>query len=166
MKSVFTLVLAAFLPAAALATEAVEQPVAMEDVIVEPDAEEPEGFFAYNAVDVDLADFLWVNRVIVVFADSPANPQFNQQIRILEQGYEELQERDAVVVVDTDPAARSQPRQQLRPRGFSLVFVDKDGDVKQRKPSPWSIRELSHAIDRTPLRRQEMLQEMPGRTSN
>ncbi len=166
MKSVFTLVLAAFLPATALATEAAEQPVAMEEVIVEPDAEEPEGFFAYNAVDIDLADFLWERRVIVVFSDTPADPQFNQQMRILEQGYDELLARDAVIVVDTDPAARSQPRQRLRPRGFSLVFVDKDGDVKQRKPNPWSIRELSHAIDRTPLRRQEMLEQLPGRTSN
>jgi hypothetical protein len=166
MKSVFSLVLAAFLPAAALATEVAEQPVAMEEVIVDADAEQPEGFFAYNAIDIDLADFQWVNRVIVVFADTPADPQFNQQMRILEQGYEELLARDAVIVVDTDPAARSQPRRQLRPRGFSLVFVDKDGDVKQRKPSPWSIRELSHAIDRTPLRRQEMLEELPGRRSN
>lgn len=166
MKSVFTLVLAAFLPAAALATEAIEAPVAMEDVIVEPETEEPVGFFAYDAVDVDLADFLWVNRVIVVFADTPADPQFNQQMRILEEGYVRLIERDAVVVVDTDPSIRTQPRQQLRPRGFSLVFVDKDGGVKQRKPSPLSIRELTNAIDRTPLRRQEMLEQLPGRTSN
>lgn len=166
MRSVFSLVLAAFLPASALATEVSEQPIAMEEVIVEPDAEAPEGFFAYDATEVDLADFLWVNRVMVVFADTPADPQFNQQMRILEQGYEELLARDAVIVVDTDPSARSQPRQRLRPRGFSLVFVDKDGDVKQRKPNPWSIRELSHAIDRTPLRRQEMLEQLPGRTSN
>jgi hypothetical protein len=54
MKSVFSLVLAAFLPASAMATEVPELPIAMEELIVDPDVEQPDGFFAYDAADIDL----------------------------------------------------------------------------------------------------------------
>ena len=54
------------------------------------------------------------------------------------------------------PAASSPWRRQLNPRGFSLVMLDKDGQVKQRKPSPWSVREITRAIDKFPLRLQEI----------
>lgn len=126
-------------------------------------AEAGAGAFApVDARAVVLADYLWLARPVVVFADSPADPLFARQMRYLEEGWADLAERDVVVIVDTDPAARSDARQRLRPRGFSLVFVDKDGDVKQRKPQPWTARELAHAIDRTPLRRQEMEEARPA----
>jgi hypothetical protein len=53
-------------------------------------------------------------------------------------------------------------RPRLRPRGFSLVLMDKDGEVKRRNPAPWGVREITHAIDRFPLRRQEMLERRPA----
>jgi hypothetical protein len=31
-----------------------------------------------------------------------------------------------------------------------------------RKPQPWSVREITRAIDRFPLRRQEMLERRPS----
>ena len=68
----------------------------------------------------------------------------------------DLVERNVVVVVDTNPADKTDFREQLRPRGFSLVLVDLDGRVKLRKPSPWSTRELVHSIDKTQLRRDEV----------
>ena len=37
-----------------------------------------------------------------------------------------------------------------------LVIIGKDGSVKQRKPLPWNVRELSRSIDKMPLRQQEM----------
>jgi hypothetical protein len=67
-----------------------------------------------------------------------------------------------VVITDTDPEARSAVRQRLRPRGFSLVLMDKDGEVKRRAPAAWSMREIMHAIDRFPLRREEMLERNPA----
>jgi hypothetical protein len=47
-------------------------------------------------------------------------------------------------------------RTALRPRGFAVVIVDKDGRVLQRKPLPWDVREITAAIDKTPLRQQEL----------
>ena len=67
-----------------------------------------------------------------------------------------LTRRDVVVVADSDPADATVWRQRLKPNGFSLLVIDKDGQVKQRKPSPWDVREIVRAIDKFPLRRQEI----------
>ena len=69
---------------------------------------------------------------------------------------EELALRDVVVIFDTDPAGRSDTRLRLRPRGFMLALMGKDGAIKARKPSPWDVRELSRSIDKMPMRQQEM----------
>ena len=69
---------------------------------------------------------------------------------------DEMVERDVVLITDTDPAAKSAIRLKLRPRGFMLALVGKDGRVNLRKPRPWDVRELSRSIDKMPLRRQEI----------
>lgn len=108
------------------------------------------------AGDSDLSEFLWINRPIIVFADTEADPRYQQQIEMLLDGEAMMLERDVVVLTDTDPAARSQLRTKLRPRGFQLVLVGKDGGVKLRKPFPWSVRELSRSIDKMPMREREI----------
>ena len=61
-----------------------------------------------------------------------------------------------VVLTDTNPAARSALRQELRPRGFMLVLIGKDGNPYLRKPFPWDVRTISASIDKMPLRQQEI----------
>ena len=118
-------------------------------------AEDP-GFAPLDAAEVALSDFQWQKRPVVVFADTPADPAFGEQMRLLEARWPELAERDVVVITDTDPAAASSVRQSLRPRGFALVLIAKDGTVNLRKPFPWDVREITRAIDKMPMRREEM----------
>jgi hypothetical protein len=102
-----------------------------------------------------LEDLRWVARPVVVFADSPADPRFAQQISMLDERLPELEDRDVVILIDTDPDAAGPLRKELRPRGFNLVLIDKDGTVVQRRPAPTTARELINLIDRLPSRRQE-----------
>ena len=106
-------------------------------------------------VQPSLDELLWVARPLVVFADTPDDPRFRQQLALLEERSSELEERDVVILTDTDPAAQGPLRQALRPRGFGVVLIDKDGVVAQRHPSPVTARELINLIDRMPSRRQE-----------
>lgn len=101
-----------------------------------------------------LAEYMWVARPIVIFADSPLDPSVAQQVAALEARQAELDERDVVVIVDTE--AGSDLRTALRPRGFQFVLIGKDGQVKYRKPDPVSVREIIRLIDRMPMRQQEM----------
>jgi hypothetical protein len=109
-----------------------------------------------EASDVSLEDFLWIKRPVVVFADSPADPRFTQQMQLLMRELDELEERDVVIITDTDPSAETAIRTKLRPRGFMLALIGKDGQVKLRKPLPWSVRELTRSIDKMPARQQEI----------
>ena len=103
-----------------------------------------------------LADFIWDKHPIVDFADSELDPSFIEQMAILRDAPEALIERDVIVLIDTNPAQNSAIRKKLRPRGFSFVLIGKDGQTKLRKPLPWSIREISRAIDKMQIRQDEI----------
>jgi hypothetical protein len=155
MKTLLILVLAAFLPVAAAAQEAAA--TAADPVASSPEPV-PDGTpdLPFQGSEVRLEDFIWVARPVVVFADTPADPAFQRQMDLLRERPEALAERDVVVIVDTDPAARNPVRLALRPRGFMLVIIGKDGQVELRKPAPWDVREISRTIDKMPLREQEI----------
>lgn len=142
------------------ATEAVAGATEPETVTPAPERH-PAGPFA--ATEIALDDQLYVSRPIVVFADDPANPDYLRQVHLLERDLPALAERDALVVLDTDPASPSEWRLHLRPRGFSIVVLDKDLRPVTRKPSPWAVREITRAIDSLPSRRQEISERFPGR---
>ena len=108
------------------------------------------------AEDDPLAPYIWEARPVIVFADSTKDPRFIRQLADFERRAEELAERDVVLLTDADPAAMSALRKKLRPRGFQLVLVGKDGQIKLRTPHPIEVDALNRHIDRMPMRRREM----------
>jgi Domain of unknown function (DUF4174) len=127
--------------------------MAQDDVLAAWSADHTQVF---DAALVDPAALLWLARPVVVFADSPNDPLFAEQMRLLQADLSELDIRDVIIIADTDPAAASPFRQMLRPRGFSVVLIDKDGRVNARKPDAVTVRELARQIDKMPLRLQEV----------
>jgi len=79
-------------------------------------AEDPEPLIITATDEVTLEDFMWVARPLVIFADSPKDPRFKQQMAFIEERADDLRLRDVVVITDTDPAGKSPIRQRLRPR--------------------------------------------------
>jgi ABC-type sugar transport system substrate-binding protein len=142
MKLLRTAFIAALFPLAALAEETT------------PTA----AFTPVPAAEIVWTDLMYVKRPIVVFADSPNDPNFIRQMELIARDTGQLADRDVIVITDTDPDARTEVRKKLRPRGFSLVLLDKDLKPVIRKPLPWEVREITHAIDKFPLRRQEIQQ--------
>lgn len=133
-------------------------PVAAQDTPIPQmvEAWEADRTRVFDASEVDLEDFRWIARPIVVFGESPFDPTFQRQMDLILDRVDELAERDVVLITDTDPAALSAIRERLRPRSFMLALIGKDGEIKLRKPAPWDVRELSRSIDKMPLRLQEM----------
>ncbi|WP_439138730.1 DUF4174 domain-containing protein [Roseicyclus sp.] len=146
----FTLIAALLLASPGMAqTQAADQMPVDADGVSDPLAPR-------DAREVTLEEFLWIARPLVVFADSPADPRFRDQMQMLAERPEALLERDVVIIVDTDPAGQSALRRTLRPRGFSLVIVQKDGRVGLRRPSPRDVREIVRGIDNFALRQEEV----------
>lgn len=106
--------------------------------------------------DVDLNQFKWKKRPVVVFAESELDPAFVAQMALLQARPDELDARDVVVITDTSPEPLSDLRRKLRPRGFMLVILNKEGTVNVRKPFPWDVREISRTIDKMPIRKREI----------
>ena len=119
-------------------------------------------FAPISANSVVLADLYLHKRIVVVFADSDADPAFIHQMEMLRVNASDLDDRDVILLTDTTPDTPSELRQKLRPIGFSLVIMDKDGSNSLRKPRPWSTREIVRVIDKFPSRRDEMLGRLPA----
>jgi hypothetical protein len=141
MKQIFRFVIVALFAGQALAEDTIE---ATDHVVFS------------RATETDLTQFVWKKRPIVVFADSDADPRYIEQIELLMAKLHDLEERDVVVLTDTDPDAKSELRLKLRPRGFMLALIGKDGGVKLRKPFPWDVREITRNIDKMPMRKREL----------
>ena len=145
MPRISALVLSLLVPLGASAQETGKEALnASETSIIQP------------AGESQLSEFHWIARPVIVFADSPQDPRFIEQIEYLSAEEDMLRERDVIVLTDTDPDARAPIRMQLRPRGFMLVLVDKDGNVELRKPMPWTVREITRSIDKMPNRQREI----------
>lgn len=157
MKSVLIALMLALFAAPALAQGTATQPDAPAET-----AEMPEGLRILDAAGIDPGSFLWEWRIVAVLADSPHDPAFIRQLREIEAMPADLFERDVVVLIDSDRNSGSALRERLRPVGFMLAIIDKDGEIKQRRPAPRDVREISAIIDRFPLRRQEILERRPA----
>ncbi len=75
-----------------------------------------------DAKDIALADFMWLNRLIVVFADTDRDPAFQRQMELLAERPAALLERDVVVVIDTNPAEPSADPNQASASRFFFCF--------------------------------------------
>lgn len=119
----------------------------------------PEDKLFFSMDEVELSQFKWKKRPVVVFAESDLDPAFIEQMDLLRARPDELRARDVVVITDTSPEPISDLRRKLRPRGFVLVIMNKEGTVNLRKPFPWDVREISRTIDKMPIRKREIREE-------
>ena len=119
-------------------------------------AESLKTIFVDVTEETTIDGYLWVKRPVIVFANTDLDVNFQTQMKSLRQGAEELAARDVVVLVDANPADNTALRKKFRPRGFAVLLMGKDGQIKLRKPFPWDARELSRSIDKMPMRQQEM----------
>lgn len=172
MKPIFTLVFALIFPfvaSAQAADTAMAQGTVASDAV--PDAaadtqgpleETPDGLLMLDARDIDVREYIWNSRILVVMADTPNDPVFARQLEALREREAEFILRDVVVVFDAHPNDLSPLREVLRPRGFVTAIIDKDGEVKARRPAYRTGREWMAIIDRFPTRRQELLEQLPA----
>lgn len=105
---------------------------------------------------VPLSDLLWTARPLIIFAADPNDPAFQRQMQLLTTDPGELTRRGVVIITDTDAANPSDLRRRFRPNGFAILLIDTNGRVLLTRPTPRSTREISSAVDASPLRQQEL----------
>ena len=102
----------------------------------------------YVETDTDIKDLIWEKRPVLVFSNSHLDPNLKQQIKMFASDPDALSSRDVKVFVDDKPEPNSNLRKRFRPKGFLIILIGKDGQIKLRKNSPWSARELTRIIDK------------------
>ena len=102
----------------------------------------------YVEPNTDIKDLIWEKRPVLVFSNSHLDPNLKQQIKMFGSDPNALLSRDVRVFVDDKSEPNSKLRKRFRPKGFLIILIGKDGQIKLRKNSPWSARELTRIIDK------------------
>ncbi|MEM9146850.1 MAG: DUF4174 domain-containing protein [Pseudomonadota bacterium] len=110
----------------------------------------------FSAAATPLEPLRWEARPILVFAEE-GDPRLAEQLSRFELDRADLDERENVVIVDTEPG--SALRQRFRPAAFTVILVGKDGGEKFRRNDLVNPDELHALIDTMPMRRREMMAE-------
>lgn len=117
-----------------------------------------------------LEDYRWKSRLLVVFAPTVVDDNYEQQMQQLLRNSVDVSDRDLlpVEVIGVEPVrvdALSEPTldpEALRERfdapqdGFKAVLVGKDGAAKLSSETPIPADKLFETIDAMPMRQREM----------
>jgi hypothetical protein len=112
---------------------------------------------------VSLDVYRGLNRVLLVFAPSDEDPDFQHQITSATDYQSELAERD--LIVRAFPSSGDEEESDFRKHygvpadGFTVILIGKDGTEKMRRDEPILSDDLISTIDAMPMRRQEMDRE-------
>ena len=102
----------------------------------------------FDAAEVDPQQFLWNARPVIVFADTPEDPAFVEQIEALTSDGRALLDRDVVVITGFPPTYEDayflieRVSRYESPFGKSYELVCADGD--RRVGIEWSEGEVLH----------------------
>ncbi|WP_343553923.1 DUF4174 domain-containing protein [Pantoea sp.] len=116
-------------------------------------ADEPPLFQDLTPSTANLNQYQWNMRPLVIFAPSKTDANYISQMAMLRNNADQLADRDIVVLSDTTPAENGVLRSQLKPEGFAVVLVGKDGGIKLRETTPLSSEVLLSTIDQMPMRK-------------
>lgn len=119
---------------------------------------------------MDLKNFQWQNRLILLFAPTSHHPTYLMQLENFQECEAEMDERDIRVLsffaddydnnrlLEAETAAIHAIRRRFSAPDddFLAVLVGKDGTEKQRSTQPLRIDAINRLIDSMPMRRQEI----------
>ncbi len=123
-----------------------------------------------------LESYLWQNRIIITFAPSERDASFQEQRALLKRHYREVVDRDVIlwhifadghVMMDNKrkahlPARTFYKHFQVPAEGLTVILIGKDGTEKLRRQSVVAPLQMMAAIDKLPMREQEMQKNNQG----
>ncbi|WP_169739501.1 DUF4174 domain-containing protein [Thioclava pacifica] len=104
----------------------------------------------------DLSEYLWTNRVVLIFAPSAQDPDYRVASEMIVERRSGLRERDIVVLAETAPEQGGVLRVKFGVDGFRMLLIGKDGGIKMDEPAPIPAETLFATIDAMPMRQREM----------
>ncbi|CAN5564314.1 hypothetical protein BH24ACT22_BH24ACT22_15680 [soil metagenome] len=118
---------------------------------------------------MDLSTYKWKHRLFLIFAQSPAETQYKEQLHLLEGTEADFWHRDLLLGkfllensefdgtrVSAEEATRLRNQLGVAWEKFTVLLVGKDDGEKFRSGDPASADQIFRRIDAMPMRRREM----------
>ena len=123
-----------------------------------------------DPIDLNLSEYRWENRVILLFARDSADEHYHRQAELLKSVTAGVADRDLMVVsvftegeshldgkrITNRSADRLRNRYWDESDTFTFILLGKDGGVKIRAGEIVEIEQLFGRIDSMPMRQREM----------
>jgi hypothetical protein len=133
-------------------------------------------FSGQVALSMDLNQFKWENRLLLLFAPQDNDASFRALYREISAQPLEISDRDLVVfrILESGPSYMSNTRIEpttaaiLREKfavpvgNFTCILIGKDGGVKLKQTAQIKIEHIFALIDAMPMRREEMRKKGQG----
>jgi hypothetical protein len=103
-----------------------------------------------------ISQYHWRNRVLVILAPRASDGAFETQKNAYERAKDEYNERDLVVLAESDEDGPLHRRFHVPASEFRVLLVGKDGHTALERSKPVGNEDLFGLIDAMPMRRQEM----------
>lgn len=122
----------------------------------------PATTYAQTEKPMQLEDYKWKNRLLLLFAPDQNHADFSNQKNIIGKNTQGIAERDLLVLELTPNGKQAAQRQELltqfgvEEQAYTLILLGKDGLEKYRSQKPVPMEEIFSIIDQMPMRRQEM----------
>jgi hypothetical protein len=116
--------------------------------------------------ETDLASYRWKNRVLVILAPSDNDPKLKEQRASAAASAAGFSERDLIVVTEIGAEGPIRRKFGIRESDFQVLLIGKDGHSTLQWPKPVSSEVIFSAIDRMPMRRDEVNKQKTVRTTN
>lgn len=125
---------------------------------------------SFPVLGQDIASHQWMNRVLIVMAESKDSELLQQQIDIFNQNEVGITERKLLILlmtplefafyspkkIDWQPFSTTYDNYKLRDSEIELVLIGLDGQIKHRKYSVTPALEIFVIIDTMPMRQSEL----------
>ena len=127
---------------------------------------------AYMEVEdeVDLGDYIWRNRLLLIFSPAESHPDYKTQKRELEEQMAEVDDRDLIVFTVLEEGESLIGRSSVGDTGaeslrnqfgiesgqLTVILIGKDGGEKLRSKGHVPMEEIFSLIDSMPMRQSEM----------
>jgi hypothetical protein len=118
----------------------------------------------------DTGDYLWKNRLLILFSATPTDLAYKAFDRSLSKRLAEVRDRDLVVFHVFEHGASSAEDRPLPPETaeglrhrfgvepgrFCVILIGKDGGVKMSQTGRGDLQKIFDRIDTMPMRQREM----------
>jgi hypothetical protein len=126
--------------------------------------------FSQRTGTIDLEEYKWKNRLLVVFSPSEDYARYRDLRKQLQDQESAIVDRDLLVFhilergeswlgdisIDRQSAALLRDRFSAKPGQYTVVLIGKDGGEKLRRGDEVNIAEIFSLIDSMPMRQREM----------